>query len=559
MKVGALYRLGNCDFTVWAPFKKNVQLKLGNNYYPMQKTDMGYWHISLKAKPGQRYLYRLDSIERPDPASGYQPEGVHGPSEIINHSFNWQDKDWKNISLKNMIIYELHVATFTEKGTFEAIITRLEQLKRMGVNTIELMPVAQFPGKRNWGYDGVYPYAVQNSYGGPNGLKKLVNACHKKGFAVVLDVVYNHLGPEGNYFHDFAPYFTDKYNTPWGPAMNFDDSYNDEVRNYFIENALYWFREFHIDGLRLDAVHAILDMSAKPFLQQLSKEVKKISSQLQKPLYLFPETNLNKSALVKPVSNNGYGLDSVWLDDFHHSIHALLTGERDGYYQDYGQLKHIAKCINKGHVYDGIYSESRKCSYGDSSATLSAEKFIAFIQNHDQVGNRLKGERLSTILDFESLKLATGLLMFSPYIPLIFMGEEYAEDNPFLYFIDHSDQKLVDAVREGRKREFASFNWKGEPADPKSIKTFNSSILDWNKRNKGKHKIMREFYTELIRLRKNEKCRAFVKGNLLLIKKKARRLYSISGKNKKIIMQIHQKKYWILQIKNGTGLVLQKY
>lgn len=519
MRVGAEYKGGVCSFTVWAPFKKNVYLELGKNKYAMQRDDNGYWHLEMNAKPGQNYFFIIDEKKRPDPASRFQPMGVHGPCEIVDQNYKWQDKNWKNIARKDLVIYELHVGTFTKEATFGAIIPRLNELKKMGINAIELMPVSQNPGKRNWGYDGVYPYAVQENYGGVLGLKNLVNACHKKGIAVILDVVYNHLGPEGNYFNDFAPYFTDKYKTPWGPAINFDDSYSDQVRNYFIQNAMYWFREFHIDGLRLDAVHAILDMNARPFLQELSEKTNQLSKDLEKSLYLFAESNLNKSKLIRPVNKGGYGLDSEWLDDFHHSLHALLTGERQGYYIDYGSIEHLKKCINNAHVYDGVYSVSRKASYGDSAKDIPKDKFIVFTQNHDQVGNRLYGERLSKLVDFEALKLAAGCMLLFPYIPLIFMGEEYAEDNPFLYFIDHCDKSLIKAVREGRKKEFSSFNWTANPPDPKSKTTFEKSKLDWKKRNTGKHKVMKEFYTELIRLRKKQdgNVKALSKRNLLIL------------------------------------------
>lgn len=500
MKVGAFFEGNKCHFNVWAPFKNSVKLRLKGKDIPMEKVNREYWTVSLPLKGNEKYYYNVDGKIRPDPASRYQPEGVHGPSKVINDKFLWQDDKWKTPSLNELVIYELHVGTFTRDGSFKAIIPRLDELKELGINAIEIMPIAQFPGEWNWGYDGVYPFSVQNSYGTSLDLKRLINECHKKGIAVLLDVVYNHLGPEGNYFWDFGPYFTDKYKTPWGCALNFDDSCSDAVRNYFIRNALYWLWEFHFDGLRLDAVQTIFDMSARPFLQELSDAVKK---QFPKK-HLIAESNLNKSSLIKSKKAGGYGLDAEWLDDFHHSLHAYMTGERHGYYIDYGKLSHISKCINKGHVYDGIYSESRKYSYGDSSKNLDKEKFVVFAQNHDQVGNRAFGERLSQLLDFEQLKTAAGLVLCSPFVPLIFMGEEYAETTPFLYFTNHSDKNLGEAVKNGRKNEFKEFAWKEEPPNPQDIETFKRSKLKWNKRKTEKHSAMLKFYTDLIKLRKKK-------------------------------------------------------
>ncbi|MBD3383602.1 malto-oligosyltrehalose trehalohydrolase, partial [candidate division KSB1 bacterium] len=399
----------------------------------------------------------------------------------------------------DMIIYEVHVGTMTPAGTFTAIIDRLDDLLDLGINTIELMPVAQFPGDRNWGYDGVYPFAVQNSYGGPQGLKTLVNACHQKGIVVLLDVVYNHLGPEGNYLADFAPYFTDKYKTPWGNAINFDDAYNQGVRNYFIENALYWARHYHIDGLRLDAVHAIYDFSATPFLQQLAVAAKT----LDRPFWLIAESDLNDSKLIRPPQQGGYYLEAQWSDDFHHAVHALLTGERAGYYQDFGTVHHLAETLQQGFYYSWKYSAYRKRYHGNDASDLPGHQFVVCIQNHDQVGNRMNGERLSALLSFESLKTAAGVLMLSPFVPLIFMGEEYAEESPFLYFVSHTDPQLVEAVRQGRKNEFVHFKWNQEPPDPQSRDSFERSKLDWTKRSKNHHQTMVEFYKRLVDLRKN--------------------------------------------------------
>lgn len=454
--------------------------------------------------PGTSYIYRLDDErERPDPASRFQPEGVHGPSQVVDpHEFRWDDGDWKGTPLKDYIVYELHVGTFTPEGTFDAVIPRLDYLVELGLTAIEIMPVGQFPGGRNWGYDGVYPFAPQNSYGGPAGLKTLVNACHKSGLAVVLDVVYNHLGPEGNYLRDFGPYFTDRYKTPWGDAVNLDGPYSDGVRDYFIENALYWITEYHMDALRIDAIHGIYDFSARHFLRELGEAVHKRSGELGRKAYVIPESDLNDVRVINPVETGGYDLDAQWNDDFHHSLHTLLTGENKGYYEDFGKILHLEKAIMEGFVYSGEYSGYRKRVHGSSSRERPACQFVVFSQNHDQVGNRAMGDRLSHSLDVEKLKLAAGVVILSPYIPLLFMGEEYGEIAPFHYFISHSDEALTEAVREGRRKEFASFEWYGEIPDPQAESTFLDSRINAGLRTQGHHSTLFRFYGELIRLRK---------------------------------------------------------
>jgi maltooligosyltrehalose trehalohydrolase len=454
-------------------------------------------------EPCTLYFYRFGGRkERPDPASRFQPQGVHGPSQVVNPNFSWGDDSWSGLSLNEYIIYELHVGTFTPDGTFPAIIPHLHDLKNLGITAIELMPVAQFPGSRNWGYDGTYPFAVQNSYGGCEGLKRLVNRCHQAGLAVVLDVVYNHLGPEGNYLADFGPYFTDRYRGPWGSPINFDGPYSDEVRRYFIENALYWVTEFHIDALRIDAVHSLLDFSAQPFLQELALAVQEEARRLNRQVHLIPESDLNDTRLVRSRDLGGFGLDAQWNDDFHHALHTLLTGEDTGYYQDFGKLEHLVKSFRQGFVYTGEYSAYRRRRHGNSSGSISAERFVVFAQNHDQVGNRAQSERLAELVTFEAQKLAAGVVLLSPFIPLLFMGEEYGEIAPFHYFVSHSDPDLVEAVRRGRKNEFAAFGWQGEPPDPQDETTFLRSKLNHDLRSKGQHRILYEFYRELIRLRK---------------------------------------------------------
>lgn len=493
---------------MWAPRPEKVTLKIVSpeeRLVPMECDGKGCWRAVVKdIRPGTLYHYKLDeSVERPDPASFYQPEGVHRPSAVVDHNaFKWNDKKWKGVPLDRMIMYEIHVGTFTPEGTFDAVIGRLNDLKDLGINAIELMPVAQFPGERNWGYDGVHPYAVQNTYGGPEGLKKLVDAAHRHGIAVILDVVYNHLGPEGNYLKEFGPYFTHKYETPWGWAVNYDDSYSDDVRNFFIENALYWFEKYHIDALRIDAIHGIYDFSATPFLKELALRVKKYSKEAGREHYLIVESDLNDARVIRPADEGGYGISAQWNDDYHHCVHTLLTGESNGYYVDFGKIEHLVKSLNEGFVYSWIYSKYRNRKHGNFSADRPASQFIVFSQNHDQVGNRMLGDRLSQTVSFEELKLAAGLVLLSPYIPLIFMGEEYGEVAPFLYFTSHSDAELIRAVREGRKEEFEAFGWEKELPDPQDEQSFLASKLNWDKREDEKHRMLLEFYRALIELRK---------------------------------------------------------
>ena len=527
-----------CIFKVWAPNLQSVSVKITNpdeREIVLDAQERGYWQASLKdVEPGSLYYYRLnDQIDRPDPASNFQPQGIHGPSTVIDHNvFSWSDKNWKPIALEKIIIYELHIGTFTPQGGFEAIISRLDDLVELGINTIELMPVAQFPGERNWGYDGVFPFAVQNSYGGPEGLKKFVDACHKHHIAVILDVVYNHLGPEGNILSEFGPYFTDKYKTPWGNAVNFDGEYSDEVRNFFISNAIFWLQQYHIDALRLDALHAIYDSSAKPFIRELAEKIEDFCNQAGQKHYLIGESDLNDVKFIQSSQTGGYGLDAQWCDDFHHSLHTLLTNEGNGYYADFCKKKHLTKSFQEGFVYSWQYSKHRKRHHGSSSKDIHACKFVVFSQNHDQVGNRMLGERLSQLISFEAMKLAAGAILFSPYIPLLFMGQEYGEKSPFLYFVSHSDASLVSAVREGRKNEFKSFRWTGKIPDPQAIETFRKSKIKWESRKSAKHKMLLEFYKCLIKLRKQIPA-------LSNLSKKDLRIYSVDDKNLLILHRWH--------------------
>jgi maltooligosyltrehalose trehalohydrolase len=506
-KVGATY-LGHQAgrFCVWSPWVDRVKVRLldSGRIISMEKTGCGYHEAIVEdVSPGALYRFQLgQSKERPDPASRFQPQGVHGPSALLDPEFPWEDTGWIGIALEDYIIYELHVGAFTSAGTFESVIPHLNYLAELGVTAVELMPVAQFPGGRNWGYDGVYPFAAQSSYGGPAGLKKLVNACHHRGIAVILDVVYNHLGPEGNYLGDYGPYFTDSYKSPWGAALNFDGPYSDDVREYFIQNALHWLVDFRIDALRLDAVHAILDHSPFTFLEELKVEVQREASRLGRQMFLIVESADNNARLLRAAERGGYALDGQWNDDFHHSLRTLLTGDRRGYYSDYGEFAQLVKAYREGFVYSGEYSPFRKRRHGTSSADIPARKFVVFSQNHDQVGNRMAGDRLTQTVSFDQLKLAAALVVLSPFLPLLFMGEEYGETAPFPFFVSHSDADLVEAVRQGRRMEFASFEWQGTVPDPQDEATFLSAKLRHELRNSGDHKILLEFYRELLRLRK---------------------------------------------------------
>lgn len=508
MKLGSHYlRDGLCEFIVWAPLLKKVELKIVSpeeRLLPMRRDEQGYWRATVEGLGRDAlYLYRLDSDkERPDPASSSQPSGVHGPSQVVDHrAFPWEDGSWKGLPLAQMLVYEIHVGAFTPEGTFDAAAARLDDLKDLGVNTVLIMPVAQCPGRRNWGYDGVYLFAVQNSYGGPEGLRRFVNECHKRDMAVKLDVVYNHLGPEGAYLCDFGPYLTDKYKTPWGQAMNVDGPYSDGVRNFFIENALHWYTNYHIDILRLDAADRIFDVTAYPFFEELADTVRVCSQQNGKECFLVAEADQNDPKLTRPKEQGGFGLDGQWLDDFHHCLHTLLTGEREGYYADYGELEQLAKCLQEGFVYTGQYSRYRRCRRGRSAAGLPSYRFFVFSQNHDQIGNRQAGDRLEALVHFEALKLAAGAVLFSPFVPILFMGQEYGEESRFHYFVNHSDPELIEAVRSGRKSEFTSFLWEDDPPDPESEETFLRSKLRWELREAERHRELLAFYKELIRLR----------------------------------------------------------
>jgi len=505
----ALISDAGVSFRVWAPKSQRVSVKIldstRQHTEPLEEKEQGYFAGTVAGiGDGTRYLYLLDNgSELPDPASRFQPEGVHGPSQVVAPGrYGWQDNGWTGIPLDDYIIYELHVGTFTPQGTFDGVITRLDYLCELGITAVELMPVAQFPGERNWGYDGTYPFAPQNSYGGPDGLKRLVDACHCRGLAVILDVVYNHLGPEGNYLHGFGPYFTDRYRTPWGDAVNFDGPDSGPVRHYIISNALYWITEYHMDALRLDAIHGIYDFSFRSILQELAGAIHRQGAALGRRVYVFAESNLNDVRVIKPPETGGYGLDAQWNDDFHHALRTLLTGEQSGYYVDFGRFSDLVKGFREGFVLSGCYSSYRRRRHGNSSAGVPPGRLVVFSQNHDQVGNRMRGERLSAHLSTQQLKLAAATVLLSPYLPLLFMGEEYAESSPFPYFVSHGDVDLVEAVRRGRLEEFAAIGCQGVPPDPQSGTTFLSAKLDQEQRHWGAQHTIFDFYCELIRLRK---------------------------------------------------------
>lgn len=495
------------QFTVWGFNATSINLHLlkSDTYIPMQRDDKGYYTcIAEGISINDTYLYRIDDEkERPDPASRAQPDGVHGASAIINENFNWTDSGFNPPTLSNTIFYELHVGTFTEDGTFEGIIPYLPYLKDLGITSLTLMPIAEFPNNRNWGYDGVQLYSAHSGYGGVDDLRALVNEAHKIGLAVYLDLVYNHLGPEGNYLWDYAPYFTNHYKGAWGDSLNFDGAQSDEVRYFFIQNALYWLETCHIDGFRLDATHALYDFSPVPILEELTTTIHTWGDKNNKRVHVIAENDQSNRKHLLSTDLNGTGLDAQWLDDLHHCIHTQLTGELNGYYADFGKFSDLVKCLREGFVRSGQWSESRQRHIGTYSGDIPADRFVVASQTHDQVGNRMKGERLEHLTDFDSAKLAAGIFLLSPYVPMLFMGEEYAESNPFLYFTSHGDPALIEGVRQGRLDEFAYFAEQGTPPDPQAEATFEDSKLNHSLRESGKHKRMMQFYKDLIAFRKN--------------------------------------------------------
>lgn len=504
---GAHYSTNLCTFTVWAPEKETMQLLIDNRPpVPMQKSEDGYFETELEhIQPGTRYRFSPDGEgSYPDPASHFQPEGVHGASAVVDHSaYQWQDGDWNGLPLKELILYEIHTGTFTPEGTFEGIISKLDYLAELGINAIEIMPVSQFPGGRNWGYDLVYPYAVQDTYGGPDGLKALVDAAHARGIAVFLDVVFNHIGPEGNYLPHFAPYFTEQYATPWGNAINLDGEWSDGVRSYFCDAVLHWYEHYHLDGLRVDAVHMMFDNGAVHFWELVSEKLQALRQRMGRDFYLIAECDLNSPRVVKAPENGGWGFDVQWLDDFHHSLYVLLDENGRDRYEDFGTIQQWGKAFTDGFVHSGEYVRFRKRKHGAPSAGISGEKFLVFNQNHDQVGNRVGGERLSMLVNSERQKLAAAAILLSPYLPMLFMGEEYGAQTPFFYFVSHSDEQLIQMVVEGRRKEFENYKWEQDPPNPQDEATFNQSKLDWSETGQSARQTLLRWHRELIALRKS--------------------------------------------------------
>ncbi|WP_353068409.1 malto-oligosyltrehalose trehalohydrolase [Tunturibacter empetritectus] len=498
------------EFTVWAPGASKVGVKIGDATYPMNGPDEhGWWRASVEqAGPGTDYGFVIgdDPKAWPDPRSEWQPDGVHGLSRVYDReAFQWSDRSWSAPALSHAVIYELHVGTFTPGGTFDSTIERLGYLVELGITHVELMPVAAFPGGQGWGYDGVALFAVTEQYGGPDGLKRLVDACHARGLAVLLDVVYNHFGPVGNYSGKYGPYITERHHTPWGGAINFEGEGSDEVRRFFCDNALMWMREYHIDGLRLDAVHEYIDRSAVHFMEQLSSEVKALSEKLRRRLVLIAESDLNDPRVVTRVESGGYGMDAQWSDDFHHALFTVLTAEEEGkgYYSDFGTMAKLAKSLTKNFVQDGTYSQYRRRSHGRPADELSPHHFLGYIQNHDQVGNRAIGDRVDQTVGFDRAKVAAALVLTAPFLPMIFQGEEYAASTPFLYFADHEDPEMAKAVKNGRRSEFAAFGWNPEEIpDPENVETFLRSKLNWEEVHEGRHAEMLDWYRRLIELRR---------------------------------------------------------
>ena len=513
LRFGASVRSGySVEFRVWAPNLTSLAVRVmgGNEGEPSrtipmrQSSDSEFVATVPQVGAGADYVYVLDGErERPDPVSRWQPGGVHAPSRVVDPaSFRWSDQGWSGIPLRDFIIYELHTGTFTRDGTFAGVIARLPYLRDLGVTAIEIMPVAEVPGNRNWGYDGASLYASQSSYGGPTGLKKLVDACHQHGLAVVLDVVYNHLGPEGNYLPEFAPCFTDTHHTPWGKAINFDGPESDGVRRFIIDNALYWLTEYHVDALRLDAIHGIYDFGARHILDELSQAFQDQARRLQRQAWLIAESDLEDVRIINPRAKGGYAFDAQWHDDFHHALYALLTGQREGFLMDFGAVANLSKSVTEGFVFDWKYSHYRRRHYGSSSKDRPGEQFVGFIQNHDQVANTSRGKRLSSLVSSGQQKLAAVLTLSSPFLPLLFMGEEYGETAPFLYFTSFDDPGLAAAVTAGRKKELGSHYSESEFADPQAPGTFEHCKLDWSKTEVSPHAEILRLYRDLISLRR---------------------------------------------------------
>jgi maltooligosyltrehalose trehalohydrolase len=497
-------------FEVWAPVAKSVSVQINNRAIPMSGPDsQGWWRVKAdSASPGTDYGYLIDDDPKPypDPRSQWQPNGVHGLSRVYDHTaFQWSDSHFQAAPLASAIIYELHIGTFTPEGTLDSAITRLDHLVEIGITHVELMPLNSFSGNHGWGYDGVALFAVHEPYGGPDALKRFIEAAHQRGLAVLLDVVYNHFGPVGNYTSKFGPYLTDAHKTPWGSAVNLEEAGSHQVRRFFCDNALMWMRDFHIDGLRIDAVHAFVDRSAIHILEQLSVETESLAAMVAHQKVLIVESDLNDPQLIMPRPCSGLGMDAQWNDDFHHALFTVLVKEDlGGYYCDFNSLAYLAKSLKETFVYDGMYSQYRNRHHGRPVGNQSQHRFVGFIQNHDQVGNRAIGDRVAQIVGPDRARIAAALVLLAPFIPMLFQGEEWGASTPFQYFADHDDPELARLVSEGRKREFAAFGW--DPAnipDPEKRETFERSKLNWNELSGSDHAEMLAWYRDLIRLRRS--------------------------------------------------------
>jgi maltooligosyltrehalose trehalohydrolase len=496
-------------FRVWAPNAQQISLRLLPAHGESKAIelrrgldcDRDTWEALAEAQPGDRYYYVVDGRQVPDPVSRLLPEGVHGPTEIVNPlQFQWTDSEWRGLTFPDYVLYELHLGTFTPEGTFDGAIKKLDALKQLGVTAVELMPVNAFPGRRNWGYDGVGLYAVQASYGGPEAFRRFVDEAHRRGLAVILDLVYNHLGNEGNYLRLFGPYFTARHQTPWGEAINYDDEGCEGVRRFIVDNALYWLNEYHLDGLRLDAVQTIRDNSPRHIVAEIAERAHALGTRLKRAICVMAETDENDARYVLPPSRGGYGLEAMWSDDFHHALHAMFTGERAGYYQDFGDPRQLAKALNEGYVFQGEFFHFWKDIRGTSAMDVPLPANIICIQNHDQVGNRAKGERLTELVPRGVRKLMAAILLLAPHTPLIFMGQEFDEAAPFQFFTDFADPTIQKAVSEGRPKEFKDFAF-GEVPDPQHPATFERSRLNWAQVNEAND--MLPWYRSLLQLRRS--------------------------------------------------------
>ncbi|HSU19758.1 MAG TPA: malto-oligosyltrehalose trehalohydrolase [Acidobacteriaceae bacterium] len=498
------------EFRLWAPRVEKLQVVLNDRErLPMNGPDKkGWWSLCVEqAGNNTDYAYLVDDdpTPYPDPRSPWQPRGVHAASRVYDQSaFQWTDASWHCPPLSAAILYELHIGTFSQEGTFDGAIQHLNHLVDLGITHVEVMPINEFAGNRGWGYDGVFLFAPFEPYGGPDGFKRFVNACHEKNLAVVLDVVYNHFGPVGNYTNKFGPYLTDRFHTPWGAAVNFNEAGSDEVRRFFCDNALMWLKDYHVDGLRLDAVHEYIDRSAVNFMEQLSSEVERLGATMGRKFVLIAESDLNDPKFVRSREAHGYGMDAQWSDDFHHSLFTLLWSDPGrGYYDDFGSTEDLVKSLKSVFVFDGKFSGYRQHSHGRPVDGLSAHHFLGYIQNHDQVGNRAVGERLEHLVGMDAAKAAVGLVLTAPFIPMLFMGEEFAASAPFLYFADHEEEEMRRLVSEGRKRDFAAFGWEEKDVpDPEIPETMERSKLDWTEIHKGEHQQMLEWVKGLIHLRR---------------------------------------------------------